>query len=402
MNNVLSINSGSSSIKLGLFAAAHGSEPRALARGRIEAIGIAPRLELRDGEGALLHRYEWPAEAGADHAALLDYLLEWMETRFGNRVTAAGHRVVHGGAAFTAPCLVDDAVLQSLQALAPMAPLHQPHNLAGIRALLARHPELRQVACFDTAFHRSLSDVATRLGLPQALHDQGVRRYGFHGLSYEYVLQRLRALDPALATGRLIVAHLGNGASLCAVDGGRSVDTTMGFSALDGLLMGTRCGTLDPGVVLHLQRELGYDVESVVDLLYRRSGLLGVSGLSSDMRTLAASTSAEAVRAIDLFVWRAAREAGALIASLGGLDGLVFTAGIGENDAALRARICRRLAWLGLELDEAANDAGSPVISSARSAVIARIVPTDEERVIAEHTIRLVNFPQGTTPGDHR
>jgi acetate kinase len=402
VKSVLSLNSGSSSIKLGLFAATAGGETRALARGRIEAIGIAPRLVLRDGEGALLHQREWPAEAAADHTVLLDYLLQWIGTNLAGEITAAGHRVVHGGLAFDAPCLVDEAVLESLQALVPVAPLHQPHNLAGIRALQARHPGLPQVACFDTAFHCKQPDVATRLGIPDELHAQGVRRYGFHGLSYEYVLQRLQTLDPALASRRLIVAHLGNGASLCAIDGGRSVDTTMGFSALDGLLMGTRCGTLDPGVVLHLQRELGFDVESVADLLYRRSGLLGVSGLSSDMRTLAASASPGAERAIDLFVWRAVREAGALIASLGGLDGLVFTAGIGENDAALRARICRRLGWLGLELDEQANKMHHPVISAAGSTIKVWIVPTDEERVIAAHTLALVGSTQGTTPGDHR
>jgi len=309
----------------------------------------------------------------------------------GREVIAIGHRVVHGGTRFVAPRLVDAQLLASLEELNPLAPLHQPHNLAAIRAIAAISPGLPQVACFDTAFHHDKPEVAIRFALPRALHDQGIRRYGFHGLSYEWIARRLREIDAPLAGGRVIAAHLGNGASLCAMRDGKSIDTTMGFTALDGLMMGTRCGALDPGVVLHLQTHLGMSAGEVEALLYRQSGLLGVSGISSDMRVLSADGSDAAREAVDLFVWRAAREFGALAASLEGVDGIVFTAGIGENHAQIRALICRRLEWLGIAIDEQANAANAETISAFESRVKVLVIPTDEERMIADHTLNVVN-----------
>ncbi len=298
--------------------------------------------------------------------------------------------MVHGGVDFSRPCLIDDRVLDELERLCPLAPLHQPHNLAAIRAIAALAPDLPQIACFDTAFHHDRPALATRFAIPRALYDAGIRRYGFHGLSYEYIARRLAEIDPEMAAGRVIAAHLGNGASLCAMAGGRSVDTTMGFTALDGLMMGTRCGSIDPGVVLHLQTQLGMSAAEVETMLYGQSGLLGVSGISSDMRELSASGRPEAEEAIELFTWRAAREAGALAASLGGIDGLVFTAGIGENQADIRSRICARLDWLGIGINEIANAFDDSVISRGTSKVKVRIVPTDEERMIALHTVSVL------------
>ena len=282
-------------------------------------------------------------------------------------------------------------VLTQLQAFVPLAPLHQPHNLAAIRAIAALAPDVPQIACFDTAFHHDRPALATRFALPRALHDQGIRRYGFHGLSYDYIARHLAQVDPAMAAGRVVAAHLGNGASLCAMAAGRSVDTSMGFTALDGLMMGTRCGAIDPGVVLHLQTQMGMSAQEVENLLYTRSGLLGVSGISSDMRALSASPAPEAQEAIDLFAWRAAREVAAMAASLGGVDGIVFTAGIGEHHADMRARICRRLEWLGARLDDAANAVHAPVISTGDSPVKLRVIPTDEERMIALHSLSVLS-----------
>lgn len=386
---VVSLNSGSSSIKFALFTLDDTGAPVLAAGGKIERIGTAPHLVARTADGALLLERDWPADR--DHAALLADLFAWGAERLGEHaVLGIGHRVVHGGTAFVAPQRVDDAMLAALDALCPLAPLHQPHNLAAIRAIAALRPDLPQVACFDTAFHDDRPALATRFALPRKFHEMGIRRYGFHGLSYEYVARQLARIDPALAEGRVIVGHLGNGASLCAMHGGRSVDTTMGFTALDGLMMGTRCGTIDPGVVLHLQTQLGMSAGEVEDLLYRRSGLLGVSGISGDMRTLSASDDPAADEAIDLFAWRAAREAGGLIASLGGLDDLVFTAGIGEHHADVRARICRRLAWAGVAIDAQANARNAPLISTGDSAIAVRVMPTDEERMIALHTIAVL------------
>ncbi|MFT3967427.1 MAG: acetate/propionate family kinase [Sphingobium sp.] len=391
MRAVVALNSGSSSIKFALFTLDEKDRPTLSAGGKIEKIGIAPSLLIRTSTGETLHERSWPDGSALSHAELLEYLFFWAgEHLQGRKVVAIGHRVVHGGTEFAAPCLVDDKVLEELDALSPLAPLHQPHNLAAIRAVSALQPDLLQIACFDTAFHHDKPEIASRLAIPRALHDKGIRRYGFHGLSYEYIARRLHEIDPDLAKGRVIAAHLGNGTSLCAMLAGKSVDTTMGFTALDGLMMGTRCGALDPGVVLHFQTQLGMSAAEVEDMLYRQSGLLGVSGISSDMRTLSETAAPEADQAIALFAWRAAREASALATGLEGLDGIVFTAGIGENHADVRSRICRRLGWLSVDLDEGANSVNADVISSAESRVRVRIIPTDEEKMIALHTISTI------------
>lgn len=387
MTAVASINCGSSSIKFALFAADDPAAPTLLSRGKIERIGIAPTLVAHDARGKQLHERTWPNGAALTHAELLDYLLHHVVHADAPDLIGIGHRVVHGGPDLALPSVVDDALLEVLDHLRPLAPMHQPHNLAAIRALIRLVPGVRQVACFDTAFHHEMPPLAKRMAIPRVLHDQGIRRYGFHGLSYEYIARQLTRVDPALAQGRVIAAHLGNGASLCAMHAGRSVDTTMGFTALDGLMMGTRCGSIDPGAVLHFQTQLGMKAGDVGHLLYHESGLLGVSGISSDMRVLSASDAPEAQEAIDLFAWRVARDAGALVSSLGGVDGLVFTAGIGENHADVRSRICRRLEWLGIEIDEVANAANSPQIALPSSKVAVRVIPTDEERMIASHTI---------------
>ncbi len=381
------LNAGSSSLKFQVFACA-GAEPAVLLRGQIEGIGTRPHLSVKDRHGAPVEDRDLAPEAGT--AALSALLVDWIEAHLGgDRLVAAGHRVVHGGTEFRAPVLVTPSVLAKLEALVPLAPLHQPHNLAPIRALAAAHPGLPQVACFDTAFHAAQAPVAQRFALPRDLHDQGIRRYGFHGLSYEYVTGRLAELSPEAAAGKVVVCHLGSGASACAIDGGRSVESSMGFTALDGLVMGTRCGTLDPGVVLHLIQAQGMDAHAVQDLLYKRSGLLGVSGISNDMRDLLASSAPEAAEAVDLFVHRVVREIGALAAGMGGLDALVFTAGIGERSAEIRRRICERLHWLGIWLCPAANEAHHAAISRLHSRASVWVIPTDEERMIARHTLQL-------------
>jgi acetate kinase len=320
----------------------------------------------------------------------MDYLAQALR---GERPLAVGHRVVHGGARHAAPEPVGPGLLAELEALVPLAPLHQPSNLLPIRALAERDPALFQVACFDTAFHRGRPELADRFALPEELHARGIRRYGFHGLSYEWIARAMREVAPGDAHGRMVVAHLGSGASLCAIEDGRAVDSTMGFTALDGLPMGTRTGALDPGVVLHLLAE-GMSVKEIETLLYKRSGLLGVSGLSSDIRDLLASDLPAARTAVDLFVHRIVREIGALAAVLGGLDALVFTAGIGEHSAHIRARVCDRLLWLGLEIDHDANAQGRQLISSPYAKVAAYVVPTDEERMIALHCLDLLRRRQ--------
>jgi len=388
---VLGLNAGSSSLKFALFEIEGADAIGPMARGQIEGVGTSPHLIARDPAGAILTEQRWPDGAAMTHEAFFDVLFAWVEAHLdGDALAAVGHRVVHGGAAFVAPRLVDDAVLAKLDALSPLAPLHQPHNLAGIRAAQALRPGLPQVACFDTAFHATQPALATRLALPRELEAGGVRRYGFHGLSYEYIARRLRTLDPAMAAGRVIAAHLGNGASLCAMLDGVSIDTTMGFTAVDGLVMGTRCGTLDAGVILYLVQALGYGAKQIEDLIYRRSGLLGVSGLSSDMRVLTSSPLPAARDAVELFVYRLGRETGALASSLGGVDGVVFTAGIGEHAADIRALACARLAWLGLELDSDANARHAPVISTPTSRVKVRVTPTDEEAMTALHALAVV------------
>ena len=383
---ILALNAGSSSIKFALFEVG-GDGLKLLSAGQMEGIGTAPHFVARDAAGTVLDE-SWP-DAG-DHDALLRGMLDWADSHLGaDTLMAVGHRVVHGGREFTAPVLLTPGIVQALDALSPLAPLHQPHSLTPIRALAALRPGLRQVACFDTAFHHTMPAVATRFALPHKYEAEGVRRYGFHGLSYEHIARTLRDTAPDLAAGRVIVAHLGNGASLCAMQGGRSMDTTMGFTALDGLVMGTRCGTLDAGVVLHMLRQ-GLDLHEVEQVLYRQSGLLGVSGVSSDMRALLRSADPRAREAIELFVFRIARETAALAASLGGLDGLVFTAGIGERSADIRTLVCERLHWLGVVPDMAANARGAGCISAASSMVEVHVIPTDEEAMIARHTLACI------------
>ncbi|WP_242336292.1 MULTISPECIES: phosphoketolase [Anaeromyxobacter] len=391
-DRILVLNAGSSSIKFSLFRGRDGALA-ADVRGQVDGLSPegAPRFVARGPGGAVLAERRWPASAYLDHAGAVRALLDFVRgAAEGGALAGAAHRVVHGGAVFAGPELVDDGVLARLQTFVPLAPLHQPHGLAPIRILRELDPALPQVACFDTAFHRTLPPVAERFALPEELHAAGLRRYGFHGLSYEYVASTLGSLDPAAASGRTVVMHLGSGASMCALLEGRSVATTMGFSVLDGLCMGTRCGALDPGVVLWLASERGLDPRAIERLLYDESGLLGVSGISSDLRTLLASPDPRARLAVDLFVYRIDRELGSLAAALGGLDAVVFTAGIGENSAEIRARVCRDAAWLGLELDPAANAAGGPRISGGRSRVSAWVVRTDEELMIARHARRIL------------
>ncbi|MGR8919363.1 MAG: acetate/propionate family kinase [Gammaproteobacteria bacterium] len=393
---ILVLNAGSSSLKFALFDAAGLAT---LARGQVEGIGTEPHFRVQDSAGDTLADARWaPLEAGAGHRRALARILAWLDDDFGApSLVGVGHRVVHGGERFARPTPVDTEVLTFLETLVPLAPLHQPHNLAPVHALLAERPGLPQVACFDTAFHRSHPAVADCYALPPRFHDAGVRRYGFHGLSYEYVSARLAELDPASAAGRVIVAHLGNGASLCAIGNGASVDSTLGFSTLDGLPMGTRCGSIDPGVLLHLMRDQGFTADALERLLTRESGLLGLSGLSNDMRVLLESETPAARFAVDYFVYRVVGEIGRLAAVLGGLDALVFTAGIGEHAAPVRERVCAQSAWLGVALDAGRNAtvSGAARVSSAQSDVAVWVVPTNEERMIARHVLDLLAPPAG-------
>lgn len=389
---VLVLNAGSSSLRFAVYPLDGAARaPGPLYRGRIEGIGGQARLIVAGGDtaGGAEPAREIPGVTTQEKA--LAAALDWLDARAsGLDIAAAGHRVVHGGLHFCAPALVDDGVLEQLATLIPLAPLHQPHNLAAIRALRRMAPGMTQVACFDTAFHRTMPAVAQHYALPRALTAAGLCRYGFHGLSYEHIASVLPEHLASAADSRVIAAHLGHGASMCALAGLRGIATTMGFTPLDGLPMATRCGSIDPGLVLHLVRDRGMAADAVADLLARQSGLAGVSGLSGDMRELLASGESQAAEAVDLFVHRAARELGALAADLGGLDSLVFTGGIGENSPIIRARICRKAAWLGVRLDAAANDAGGPCVSAPDSAVSVWVIPADEERVIAQHVRQIV------------
>jgi acetate kinase len=381
---ILALNAGSSSLKFGLFHLAGGGT--AALRGEVEEMATAPRLVAHGPDGAVLVDRRWPSDAAPGLDEMLEAVLRLVEGRLGPQALAGvGHRVVHGGPDHVSPVRVTPALLASLDALTPLDPMHMPHCLEPMRTISAARSGVPQIACFDTAFHHTIPPVATRIAVPRALAQAGLRRYGFHGLSYDYVSGRLKHLSPGLAQGRVIVAHLGSGASLCALLGGRSIATTMGFSVLDGLVMATRCGSLDPGVILYLGRQ-GHSLAEIETMLYEKAGLLGVSGFSGDMRVLLASDDPRAREAIDLFTYRVATEAGALVSALGGLDGLVFTAGIGQHGAAIRAEICTRLAWLGLRLDEAANAAGLACISAPDSRIEVRIIATDEEAVIARYT----------------
>lgn len=380
MSNILTLNAGSSSIKFGLYGA--GAEPALRAQGQVEGIGIAPRLVARDAEGVVLADETYPV--GGGHVQALARIIDLLEKAYsGARVAVVGHRVVHGGAAFSAPVRLDPSVVAALEALVPYAPLHQPHNLAAVRAAVDAFPEAVQVACFDTAFHRGQPWVADTYALPRRFYAQGVRRYGFHGLSYAYITGALRQIAPDIAHGRVVIAHLGNGASMCAVSNGQPMGSTLGFTAVDGLPMGTRCGQIDPGVLLWMMEDQGMGAAAISDLLYKESGLKGLSGISSDMRVLLASEAPEAAEAVDYFVHRCRREVGALAAAMGGIDALVFTAGIGERAAPVRAAICEGLEWAGIVIDAGRNDRAERVISTDDSRVRVLVVPTDEEIVIA-------------------
>jgi acetate kinase len=388
-NVVLVLNAGSSSIKFSVFDADSAALDLRL-RGQIEGLYTSPRFVAKDAQGKELAAKDWPAGAGLGHGGAINYLVEFLRAHQGeHKLVAVGHRVVHGGIAFSQAVRVDAGLISELYKLCPLAPLHQPHNLKPIETLALLRSDLIQVACFDTAFHRGQPVLAQSFALPPAITERGVRRYGFHGLSYEYIAGALPQFDQRAAAGRTVVAHLGNGASMCALVGGRSVASTMGFTAVDGLPMGTRSGNLDPGVILYLIDELGMDARAIEDLIYKQSGLLGVSGISSDMRTLLASNEPRARFAIELFAYRIGRELGSLAAAAGGLDALVFTGGIGEHAAALRERVCRDAAWLGLTLDPAANAANGPCISTPTSRVSAWVIPTNEELMIARHTLAI-------------
>jgi acetate kinase len=389
---ILVLNAGSSSIKFSLFKG-HESPSRQnlICEGACEGIGHRVHFTAKDAGGASL--VDQQLAQGATHDDALAALLRWIEQHFhDDRLIAAGHRVVHGGQLYTAPVLIDAEVIAELRKLTPLAPLHQPHNLAAIDALAKLHPQLPQIACFDTSFHHTQSELVTAYALPRRLTADGIRAYGFHGISYEYIASVLPGvLGPAAAEGRIVVAHLGSGASLCAIHRRKSVATTMGFTALDGLVMGRRCGSIDPGVILYLMQAKGMTADDVSTLLYSESGLFGVSGISDDMRTLLASDEPSAKQAVALFVYRLGRELGAMAAALGGIDALVFTAGIGEHAPEVRRRVCEDAAWLGIDLDQGANAAGGVGITRPGSRTSAWVIPTDEDLMIAQHAWTLLN-----------
>jgi acetate kinase len=389
MDTILVVNAGSSSVKFQVFAVESGALKRRI-KGQMDGVGTRPRLRASGADGATIVDRDYDAATISSVPAALDAAGAWLREEQNLHPTAVGHRVVHGGPDYDRPILIDAEVLARLECLNSLAPLHQPHNLAPIRSILTRFPALPQVACFDTAFHRGHSALADHYAIPEHFYAEGVRRYGFHGLSYEYIAGRLTELAPGVARGRVIVAHLGSGASMCALAGGRSVESTMGFTALDGLPMGTRPGQLDPGVVLYLIGQKGMSAAAVQDLCYRECGLKGLSGISNDVRELEASKDPKAAFALDYFCYRVALSTGTLAAALGGLDAFVFTAGIGENSASMRARIVEKLAWLGGVLDPGANAAGDTSIGTRDSSFAIYVVPTDEELMIARHTLGLL------------
>ena len=390
MDTALVVNAGSSSVKFQIFEASAPDAPRRLLKGQVEGIGARPRLRAQTRDGTELIDREYAASEIADIAGAIAVGADWLRQTQEIELVAVGHRVVHGGPDYDRPVLIDQSVLACLEQFVPLAPLHQPNNLAPIRSLLALRPDVPQVACFDTAFHRRHGALADHYAIPERFYREGVRRYGFHGLSYEYIAGRLREIAPDIAGGRVIVAHLGSGASMCALASGRSIESTMGFTALDGLPMGTRSGQIDPGVLLYMLTERGMSAKEIENLLYRESGLKGLSGFASDMRELEASDSPAAALAIDYFVYRIGLNAGMLAAALGGLDAFVFTAGIGENSPTIRARVAEKLGWLGALSDSVANKAGKSVVSQPHSKVSLYVVPTDEELMIARHTLALL------------
>ncbi len=396
---ILVINAGSSSIKFSVFETIDDGSLRAGAHGQVEGIGTSSRFTAADANGRKLAE---ETLSGNDHGAAIAAIHRWFADHAGGEAefSGVGHRVVHGGMNFSEPVLIDGRVIKELEALVPLAPLHQPYHIAAIRAVAEAAPYVPQIACFDTAFHHSQPALAQAFALPRGLSAKGVRRYGFHGLSYEYIVSALPRVAPECAEGKLVVAHLGNGASLCAIHDGRSIATTMGFTPLDGLVMGTRTGLLDPGVILYLLQHEGMSAKEIETLVWENSGMLGVSGVSSDMRELLGSPRPEAKEAVDLFVYRIGRELGSMAAALSGLDAIVFTGGIGEHAAEIRARICEDARWLGVALDERANNAGGPRISPSGSAASAWVIPTDENLMIARHTRRLLDTIPSIRAGD--
>jgi acetate kinase len=393
---ILVLNSGSSSIKFQLFAVSARNRLERHLKGAIDGIGVHPRFRAAGISGEGLADKTWTAGEVGTVPAALDKLVVFLRERMGGSLPrAVGHRVVHGGPTYTRPTIVTDAVLDQLERFVPLAPLHQPNNLAPVRTILHRLPDLPQVACFDTAFHRGHAEVADRFAIPEQLYSEGVRRYGFHGLSYEYVAGRLRDVAPEIADRRVVVAHLGNGASMCAISGGRSVESTMGFTALDGLPMGTRPGQLDAGVVLYLMSEKRMSAKEIERFLYYDCGLKGLSGISNDVRELLRSASASAKLALDYFAYRIVLFTGLLAAAMDGIDAFVFTAGIGENAPGIREAVIRRLSWLGLEIDPAANAGGGPRISRQGASVACFVIPTDEESMIARHTLDVLRGHAG-------
>ena len=390
MDTILVVNAGSSSVKFQVFGIDRGGDPARLIKGQVDGIGTRPRLRAEAADKSPMLDREYTRDQVPDVPAAIQEAGTWLRDKQKFDLRAVGHRVVHGGPEYNRPVLVNQDVLARLERYVSLAPLHQPNNLAPIRSLLRKRPDLPQVACFDTAFHRSHSAIADHYAIPERLYTEGVRRYGFHGLSYEYVVDRLRQIAPAVAGKRVIIAHLGSGASMCALLNGQSVESTMGFTALDGIPMGTRPGQIDPGVVLYLVSEKGMPASEVEDLLYRNSGLKGLSGISNDVRELADSKDPRAAFALDHFVYRVGLNAGMLAAALRGLDAFVFTAGIGENSSMMRHRITDNLGWLGAKLDFAANTTGETLISDKSSRVAVYVIPTDEELMIARHTLAVL------------
>jgi len=388
----LILNAGSSSLKFCIFRRPEGGDWGLEARGQIEGIGTAPRLSVKNAGDEKIEDKSLDGAIKEVNGAI-EALASWLRSRYGGaRVLGVGHRVVHGGKKYSSPVIINPQVIKDLEDLIPLAPLHQPYNLAAIKAVTERLPDVPQVACFDTGFHSGQSEVVQLVPLPEDIRKTGLQRYGFHGLSYEYIASVMPATSPEIAKGRVIVAHLGSGASMCAMKDGKSIDSTLGFTALDGLCMGTRPGAIDPGVILYLFQNLGLSAKEVENILYKKSGLIAISGISNDMRDLLGRKEPEAALAVDYFIFRAAKEIGALAAVLGGIDGLVFTAGIGENSAEIRQRICEATRWLGVELDYEANNRKDPRISLPQSKVSTWVIPTNEELMIARHTARLLGL----------
>lgn len=387
---IVVINSGSSSLKFSVFIS--DSTLKSFIRGQIESIFTDPHFIAYDESNNIIAEKSWETNTRLGHEGAIDFIFQFgrsgvMES---HKLVSAGHRVVHGGMSYKDPVIVDDYVIDSLEELIPLAPLHQPYNIVAIKAIRTRTPGFPQVACFDTSFHHTQSHIERTYAIPRKYTEEGIKRYGFHGLSYEYITSVLPAYDKNLALGRVVIAHLGNGASMCAVNAGKSIATTMGFTAVCGLPMGTRSGTIDPGILIYIMDNYGMDARELEDLIYKQSGLLGVSGISSDMRTLLSSEDSHAKEAVELFTYRIGRELGSLVAALEGIDGIVFTGGIGENAAYIREEVCLAAKWLGLELDKEANRTGGPKISKKGSKVSAWVIPTNEEFVIASHTKRLI------------